>query len=73
MTTLTPIHCFSCGHNSYIEEVPQKVGKPLKRCKNCRSLNFRPLHETVAAETIEDYRRILMYVVKKQEIGHDQR
>lgn len=63
--SIVPIHCYSCGHNSYIEEVPQKVGRALKRCKNCRSLNFRLLHETAPLETLEDYRPLLNYVRNK--------
>jgi uncharacterized Zn finger protein len=37
------IHCFSCGHDCTASVVEQKIGNPIKRCGNCRSLNFRIL------------------------------
>jgi len=52
MKTNIIIHCFSCGRDAVVDKVEQLTGKPIRRCSNCRSLNFKVLDAPLFTEEV---------------------
>lgn len=72
MTALILAHCLSCRQNMVPEVIIPKFGRPIKRCRFCRSLNFRVLSTAEKEEeSPQDYARILDKVFKETEISND--
>jgi hypothetical protein len=73
MTKVIFIHCFSCGQDCTSSEARQKVGKPIRRCGKCRSLNFRVISMSEFVDDVyqfEDAKKIMK--VLEAECTNDQ-